>query len=121
MAENVNLSAPELNITVMQGDTYTLTFTWKNSAGTAINLTGYTAKYQARATPDSSSTIISLTESSGLTLGGAAGTIVLLVSATAMGLLDMGTYSHNLEVTSGGGVATTLFRGTLTILRETVR
>ena len=37
----------QFNIDVKQGATFQLTITWKDSAGTAIDLTGYTARAQA--------------------------------------------------------------------------
>jgi len=51
----------QFNIDVKQGATFQLTITWNDSAGTPINLTGYTARAQARLTYDTSTTIFSLT------------------------------------------------------------
>ncbi len=110
------------NITINQGATFELTITWKDSAGTAINLTGYTARMQVRETYSSTSTIVSLTSGSGITLGGAAGTIAILISATTTAALTApfsGVY--DLELVSAGGVVTRLLQGAATVSPEVTR
>lgn len=110
------------NITINQGATFELTITWKDSAGTAINLTGYTARMQVRETYSSSSTVVSLTNGSGITLGGAAGTIAIVISATTTAALTApfsGVY--DLEIVSPAGVVTRLIQGTATVSAEVTR
>lgn len=110
------------DIEINQGATYELTVTWKDSAGTAINLTGYSARMQVRETYSSSSTIVSLTNGSGITLGGAAGTIAILISATTTAALTApfsGVY--DLELVSAGGVVTRLLQGAATVTPEVTR
>lgn len=110
------------DIEINQGATYQLTVTWKDSAGTAINLTGYTARMQVRETYSSASTIVSLTDASGITLGGAAGTIAILISATTTAALTApfsGVY--DLELVSAGGVVTRLLQGAATVTPEVTR
>jgi len=110
------------DLEIKQGATLSLTATWKDSSGTAVNLTGYTARLQVRATYDSSSTILSLTSASGITLGGAAGTIAITASATTTAALTApwsGVY--DLELVSGGGEVTRLLEGTATVSPEVSR
>lgn len=110
------------DIEINQGATFELTVTWKDSAGTAINLTGYSARMQVRETYSSSSTIVSLTNGSGITLGGAAGTIAILISATTTAALTApfsGVY--DLELVSAGGVVTRLLQGAATVTPEVTR
>jgi hypothetical protein len=110
------------DITINQGATYELTVTWKDSAGTAINLTGYSARMQVRETYSSTSTIVSLTNGSGITLGGAAGTIAIAISATTTAALTApfsGVY--DLELVSAGGVVTRLLQGAATVSPEVTR
>ena len=110
------------DLEIKQGATLSLTATWKDSAGTAINLTNYTARMQVRATYDSSSTILSLTSAAGITLGGAAGTIAILVSAaTTAALTAPFSGVYDLEVVSGGGEVTRLLEGTATVSPEVSR
>lgn len=110
------------DITINQGATFELTITWKDSAGTAINLTGYSARMQVRETYASTSTVVSLTNGSGITLGGAAGTIAISISATTTAALTApfsGVY--DLELVSAGGVVTRLLQGAATVTPEVTR
>jgi hypothetical protein len=110
------------NLEIKQGATLSLTATWKDSSGTAVNLTGYTARMQIRSTYDASATILSLTSSAGITLGGAAGTIAITASATTTAALTApwsGVY--DLELVSGGGEVTRLLEGTATVSPEVSR
>lgn len=110
------------DITINQGATFELTVTWKDSTGAAINLTGYSARMQVRETYSSASTIVSLTNGSGITLGGAAGTIAILISATTTAALTApfsGVY--DLELVSAGGVVTRLLQGAATVTPEVTR
>lgn len=110
------------DITINQGETFQLTLTWKDSAGTAIDLTGYSARMQVRETYSSSSTIVSLTQASGITLGGAAGTIAILISAaTTAALTAPFSGVYDLELVSGAGIVTRLVQGTATVSPEVTR
>lgn len=110
------------DLEIKQGATLSLTATWKDSTGTAVNLTGYTARMQVRSTYDATSTILSLTSGSGITLGGAAGTIAITASATTTAALTApwsGVW--DLELVSGGGEVTRLLEGAATVSPEVTR
>ena len=111
------------NLEINQGATLALVATWSDSAGTAINLTGYTARLNVRETYASTSAVLTLTtENSGIVLGGAAGTITLAATATVTAALTApfsGVY--DLELVSGGGVVTRLLEGSATISPEVTR
>ena len=107
------------NITAYQGATYNLNLTW-TIGGSAVNLTNYTAAMQVRTTPAATATIFSLTNGTGITLGGAAGTIAVRIGATAMGAAEAGQYVYDLELNSGSTV-TRLIQGTFQIQAEVTR
>ena len=111
------------NLEINQGATLSLVATWKDSAGTAVNLGGYTARLNVRETYSSASAILTLTtENGGITLGDAAGTITLSATATVTAALTApfsGVY--DLELVSGGGVVTRLLEGSATISPEVTR
>jgi len=112
----------QFNIDIKQGATFQLTITWKDSAGTAIDLTNYTARAQARLTYDTSTTIFSLTSSSGITLGGAAGTIAIVIAAgTTAALAAPWSGVWDLELVSGAGIVTRLLEGTANVSPEVTR
>lgn len=106
------MSAGRYDILCEQGATFRRTITWRTGAapGTLVNLTGYTAKLQARH-PQTGVLLVELTHTSGITLGGSAGTIVLLISATATNLYTPDNYVYDLELTSSGGEVTRLLEG----------
>lgn len=110
-----------LNLTFPQGATWSLALTWNDDGGDPINLTGYTARMHVRKSYDAATTVVALTSGSGITLGGAAGTITLSVSATTTGGVPASTYVYDLELESGGGQVTRLVEGTLTVTPEVTR
>jgi hypothetical protein len=111
------------DMTIYQGATFALTLTWRQGEPpVAVNLTGYTARMQLRETTGSPSTVLSLTSAGGggLTLGGAAGTIALNVSATQTAELTPGTYLYDLELVNGATV-TRLVEGRAVVSPEVTR
>jgi hypothetical protein len=112
--------AGSYNFTIEQGATFNLLMTWKID-NVAVNLTGYTARLQARIDVDETETILSLTTGAGITLGGAAGTITLDQSAAQTAALPKGEYVYDLELQSSSGNVTRLLQGELNISAEVTR
>lgn len=107
------------------GATWTETVTWREPTvagvlGALINLTGYTARMQLRVTVDAADAVLSLTHLAGLTLGGAAGTVLITMTAAQTGALS-GIYEYDLEVESAGGVVTRLIQGEVHVSPECTR
>lgn len=113
------ISPGTYNITAYQGATFNFVATWTIGA-TPVDLEGYTARMQVRRTVDATTAILSLTSSSGITLGGEAGTIAIEVSAEDMEDVTGGSYVYDLELDSGEEV-TRLLQGTFTIQPEVTR
>ena len=114
------MAAGTLDFTIEQGATFNYVMTWKIDT-VPVNLTGYTARLQARTDVGDTSTVLSLTSSAGITLGGSAGTITLDQTATQTALLTAGQFIYDLELVSGGGAVTRLLSGELTISGEVTR
>lgn len=109
------------NITVEQGATYTLAITYKDASGNAINLSGYTARMDVRATYNSPSTIIELTTENGrIELGGVNGTINLSITAANTAALPTSNAVYDLELDSGSAV-TRLIQGRFIVDPEVTR
>ena len=106
---------------IYQGATFNPTLTWKDENGTAINLTGYTARMQARVKITDTDPFINLTtENGGITLGGAAGTVALYISAEdTADIADSGVY--DLELVSSGGEVNRLLMGNITLSKNVTR
>lgn len=111
------------NIQADQGATFQRVVTWKDADGVAQNLTGFTARMQVRdTTDDTDGAVLELTTAnSRITLGGASGTISLLVNATTMAALTAGQYVYDMELVSSAGVVTRLVQGTFVVDPEVTR
>lgn len=115
------MPAGTYNIVCDQGSTLSRVITWKNSSGTPINLTSYTARMQVRDGYSATSSLLSLTtENGGITLGGALGTITLVASATDTAALTPDQYVYDLEMITGSTV-TRLLQGTFIVTPEVTR
>ena len=113
----------KLNLNCYQGATFDYEMTW-TAAGSAVDLTNYSARMEVRPSYDSSNVIVSLASGSGITLGGTAGTINLLLTASETAELD-GTPStqflYDLELESSSGEVTRLIEGNFFIYPEVTR
>jgi hypothetical protein len=65
--------------------------------------------------------ILSLTDGSGLTLGGAAGTIAILITDAQTEALTDISMVYDLELISGSGIVTRLIEGSASLSTETTR
>ena len=116
------MAAAKLDLIVEEGTNWTTKFTWHDSAGAAVNITGYSAELKARPTKTSATTLVSLTSGAGtIALGGAAGTVTLAVIAATTGAYSFTRAFYDLELTSGSNVVTRLAEGNLTLTREVTR
>jgi hypothetical protein len=109
------------NIQADQGSTLLRTLTWKNANGTPINLTNYTARMQVRKNLSDAVAVLSLsTQNGGIVLGGALGTIDLIVSDTQMALIEQGSYLYDLEMLTNNTV-TRIVQGSFIVSGEVTR
>jgi hypothetical protein len=109
----------KVNFVCPQGSTFSRTLTYKVDDD-PVDLTGYSARLQVREYHYSDDFIASLTDSSGITLGGSAGTISILVAASATQSFVAGDYVYDLELVAGGTV-TRLIEGKFTVTPEVTR
>lgn len=107
------------NIVAYQGSTYDANFTWA-IGGTAVDLTGYTASMQVRASATADEAILDIDSSAEITLGGTAGSININIPASTMGSAIPGHYVYDLELDSGSTVIK-LLEGSFQIKPEVTR
>ena len=117
------MSAGFHHFIIEQGATFQKVLTLKDSAGSVINLSGYSgAELDLRLDQDSSSTVATLTTSNGgITNGGVAGTLTLLISATDTANLTPGDGVYDLELTDASGKVDRLLEGTYSIIGNVSR
>lgn len=105
------------DITIYKGDTYTHEVRIKNSANTAINITGRTYKSQIRKSKASDEIVIAFTT----TITDAAnGLVTFSLTASNSANINVGTYYYDFEETNGAYV-TTLMGGKVVIKGEVSR
>lgn len=106
---------------LLQGATFEELITWSDEAG-PVNLTGYTARMQAREEYESATAFIDInTGNGGITLGGAAGTIALFISATNTALITAEHGYYDLELVSPTGRVYRLLQGKICVSKEATR
>jgi hypothetical protein len=114
--------AENYTFVIDQGADWYLNLQYTDSAGTPINLTGYTAAMQFRLNVSSATAAISLTQASGITITGATGNLAIRATAAQTGALDdSAKYNYDLEITSPAGVVTRLIQGTATVSSQVTR
>lgn len=112
--------AGTFNIKIEKGATYNRVITWYADLAKTelVDLTGFTALLQVRKEEDSP-VILSLTSSSGITLGGAAGTIEIEITKTqTQALQKFLNAKYQLKLTDSGGSVSRLLEGTFTVDEE---
>ena len=112
------MAAGTYNFTLEQGSTFSRQITVQEN-GTALNLTGYTARMQMRSTHDSST--IALTYTSTIASPASNGIVNLSATATQSAAIEEGIYVYDLEIESSGGVETRLMEGKVTVTPEVTR
>ena len=128
------MAAGKYNFTIEQGTTIKLELAYKDSSGSAIDLTGYSGRMQIR--PDyadnTKTSYIYLSSSlnsdgTGLNFSGsnglnppASGTIGVYISAVSSSKLNFETAYYDLEIESGS-IVTRLLQGTIKLSREVTR
>ena len=113
--------ASKYNIKIDKGSTFNLRLTWKDESGALVDLTGYTARMHIRDKVSSASTLLELTtENSGIVLGGVAGTINIIITASASTSATWTSGVYDLELVSGSYVKRML-QGNVTLDPEVTR
>ena len=84
-------------IKTKESRTFDQTFTYKID-GTPVNLTGYSATMKVRPSSRSRQILLTLTAGSGLTLGGAAGTVRVKITGAQNSALGAGVFYYDIEL-----------------------
>jgi len=107
------------DINESQGIDYSETFEW-SPGGILANLTGYTAVLKIRsATNTAAPAVLTLSNGSGITLGGVLGTVRVAITAAQMLAIAQGNYYYDLVLTSAGGIKYKFVEGNF-VVRFTV-
>jgi hypothetical protein len=128
------MAAGKYHLIIEQGATLNLEIQYKDSAGTAVDLTGYSGKMQIRSdyADNSPTTYITLssslaTDGTGLNFSGSNGTtpptsgsIGIYISAASSSAFTFDTAKYDLEIASGS-IVTRLLQGDVKLQKEVTR
>lgn len=118
------MAAAKLKLAINQGATFAKRLTWlAGSTPVAVDLTGCTARMQVREAVDSPTAACTLTtENGGITLGGIAGTIDILIAATVTAAFAFTEAVYDLEIIMSDGITVhRLAGGAITVSPEVTR
>lgn len=104
------------DFSITQGQKVEKTLTWKDINKVLKNLTGYSAVFciYNPITRASILTLIDTGDSPGIVLGGAAGTIQIIITAAQTALLTFDFAPYYLKMTDGSNGVRYLLKGTIT-------
>jgi hypothetical protein len=109
-----------LNFTCPQGSTFRRTITYKIDDA-PVNLSGYEGRLQVRESHDSADYIVSLINGNGITMGGSAGTIDILITDSVTSGFITGDHVYDLEIESSGGITDRIIEGRFNVTPEVTR
>jgi hypothetical protein len=109
-----------VNFVCPQGSTFRRTLTYTLDE-VPVNLTGYSSRLQVREAYYSTDLVVSLVSGSGITMGGSAGTIDILISASVTSEFPTGTHVYDLEIVSPSNIVDRLIEGTFNVTPEVTR
>ena len=111
------MAAGTYNFTIEQGATFTRLLTLKEN-DSVMNLTGYSAASQFRASHDSNTVVGTITAS---VTNASAGQITLSMTAAATGAIEEGIYVYDVEITASSGAVTRILQGRVTLTPQVTR
>ncbi len=116
-----DVSVQREDLLIPQGATYSHEFDYVNSAGSPINITGYSARMQIRASISDATTLY-VSDPSHFTISGAAGKVTLNIPAsiTTVWTFSRGVYDIELY-TSGDTTVIRLVKGKVKVDPEVTR
>lgn len=115
------MSAGKENLTIDQGSDWYINFTYQDSNGNPINLTGYTAALQLRSNISDVNAALSLATGSGITITASTGLIAVHATAAQTGAISSGYYYYDLEITSSTNIVTRLIEGRIQLVAQVTR
>lgn len=109
------------DISADQGSDLDTLITYTDDSAVPVNLTGCSARMQVRQFSGSPNSWLTITSSDSITLGGAAGTIRITVSSTALSAVKAGTYVYDIELVDTTNKVLKILSGNFVVNAEVTR
>jgi hypothetical protein len=109
----------KLDLTAYQNATWTETLRLHqgDASSAVVNLTGYTATMTVKAAAGDTTPLLTLTSSSGITLGGTAGTITIKRSPAQVNVFTWSHGEYELTLTDTNGDTSMLLYGSVQVIQ----
>lgn len=114
-----------------KGASFSYSLTWKDESGSAVNLTGYTARMHVRSSyEDPEAAVILTTENGGISITANTGRLALSLNPSttesipgfnATGTPPTSNYVYDLELVAPNGAITRLLQGRFRVVEEVTR
>ena len=105
-----DVSTKESNFSIIQGDSFALQLLYKDSSGSAINLTGYSATLEVRDKPGGKILCASASIGDGITITSASGGVVdILLSSTKTANFTIPKAAYQFQISSASTRSTLLY------------
>lgn len=111
----------KINLDIPQGETYQHTIHWRDSAGSTIDLTGYSVRMQFREQIDDTDTLYDSVTEGGVTLDEPNGDILIAIPASITEAWEFRNAVYDLEIENGSGVVTRVMKGRVRVDPEVTR
>lgn len=103
------------NFNIDEGATFTFSIVWKDSSEAPINITGYSAKMQARDKAGGKQLCFTLTHTDGIAIDGPNGKVSVTITPERTSKLIFPKSYYDILLTSPSGTKTRILEGTLTL------
>ena len=105
-----DFSVKESNFSIVQGDTFALQILYKDSSGSAINLTGYSANMEIRDKPGGKIVCATASVGDGITITSASGgQIDILISSEKTNSFTVPRAAYQFKISSASTSTTLLY------------
>jgi hypothetical protein len=118
MATKIKSATAYVDYEEFEGDTLEMSFTWKDSAGDVIDISAYTAAMDIKSSVNDATSLLTLTNGSGITLAATSPNLLVVVSDTQTAALGKGKYVYDIELTEPSGKVNTLVSGNLVLVQS---
>ena len=116
------MSAGLYNTVMDQGEDFGMTVFWKDATGNSVDLTGFSAEMMIRQNIDDIYPLVTISSpSSGIVLGGTAGTVAITIPASITSALASGCVVYDLKMTDANGRTYRLLQGSINIVPSVTR
>lgn len=112
--------AETINFEVIQGDTFVLDITYRDSSKNPVNMTGYTATFKVKDSPSGKVTCAVATTNDGIEIDELNGKVHVELTSEQTKKFTIPKAAYQLQITSPIGIKETLVSGWLSVSKAVI-